>query len=420
MSETGERPLWTTDFRRLWWGEAVSFFGSQLTLFAIPIVALTHLHASAAEVAWLTAASGVGTLLFLGAFGPWTDRGRRTRFMSSLSLLRSAALGVVVVLLLTDHLSMLVLAVAIAVISGLTGLYESAFSALVPTIVDRSRLTSANSWVAGIRSAGDIGAGAAAGALLQLLSPVVLFLADAISYLVSALSVAGVRDHPARAIPRQTFGEYTRSLGNGMRTLRRSPIMWPTTLAIAHFNLFTSAIQAVYLVHALRSGSMSPVEVGIAGTIGGCIGLASTALAPLVWRRYRPALVLTATFCFPAASAIGIAALDRAGGLLNVALLGVSLGSWASCVMINIAGTETLKQLTIPETEIGNVSAASRILTWGIDPVGAALAGVLALLFPTAFILVVGAAGVVASCVWVLASPHLRALRMLTEAVPLA
>ncbi|WP_374007956.1 MFS transporter [Leifsonia sp. LS-T14] len=413
-----QAPLWNRDFTRLWWSEAVSFFGSQLTLFAIPIVALQNLHASASDVAWINTAAGLGTLVFLGLLGPWADRGRRTRFMSLVSLTRAALLMAVALLFLGHHLSLIALVISAGLISGLTGLYDSAFSALIPGIMHRSRLPAANAWVAGIRSAGDIGAGATAGFLLQLFTPLELFLTDAVTYLASAIAVSRIHESVPAAAERLTVSSYVRSLGTGFRQLYRHHVMWPVNLSIAHFNLFTTAIQAIFITHALRSGSMSPAEIGIAGAIGGILGLLSAAIAPPLWSRFRPVVILAVSFALPALSGVGMLALIPGQPILDVALLGISLGFWASCVMINITGTETLKQLLVRERNMGNFTSASRILTWGIDPVGAALAGMLALYLPTGAVLAVASVGVATSALWILAARPVRELVRIADIAP--
>ncbi|GAA4028707.1 hypothetical protein GCM10023063_07890 [Arthrobacter methylotrophus] len=407
--------LWNRDFSTLWWSEALSFFGSQLTLFAIPIVALQILDSSASDVARINTAAGLGTVVFLGLLGPWTDKVRRTRFMSLMSALRALVLGAVAVLFLTGNLSLLALVIAAFLVSGLTGLYDSAFAALLPSIAHRSKLTTANTWVAGIRSAGDIGAGATAGILLQLLSPVALFISDAVTYLVSALAIGRIREERPAPPETFTFRDYFTSLGSGFKLLLSDRVMWPVTLSIAHFNLFTTAIQSVYVTHALRTGYMTPAEIGIAGAVGGIIGLLSMMIAPWVWDRFRPVGTLMATFMLPALAGLGMLLLTPGQIIANVLLLGLSLGFWASCVMVNITGTETLKQLLVPHHAIGRFSSASRVLTWGIDPVGAALAGVLALFLPTGGVLAIATLGVVVSGCWIVASTAVRELPLLSK-----
>jgi hypothetical protein len=83
--------------------------------------------------------------------------------------------------------------------------------------------------------------------------------------------------------------------------------------------------------------------------------------------------------------------------------------------MVNITGTETLKQLLIPHEALGRFSSASRVLTWGIDPIGAALAGVLALFLPTGAVLAAASSGVVISACWIAASGSVRELPLLSE-----
>jgi len=408
--------LWNRDFSRLWWSEAVSFFGSQLTLFALPIVALQNLHASTSDVAWINTAAGIGTLIFLGLLGPWTDRGRRTRFMAILSGVRAVLMTAIAISFLAGQLSLPGLVVAAAVIAGITGLYDSAFAALIPGITHRSKLTSANSWIAGIRSAGDIGAGATAGILLQLFSPFALFIADAVTYVVSAVAVASIREPKPEPPTPLSVRAYVASLGSGFRSLYRSAIMWPVNLAIAHFNLFTATIQAVYIAHALTTESLTAAEIGIAGALGGVLGLLSTLIAPRAWNWAKPALVLSFTFALPSIAALGMLLLSPGRPVLNVALLGLSLGLWASSVMVNITGTETLKQIFIPSESLGSFSAASRIMTWGVDPIGAALAGALAYFLPTGAVLAIAAVGVALSPVWILGSTAVRALPLLAKA----
>lgn len=414
--------LWGRDFAVLWWSEAVSFFGSQLTLFAVPIVALQVLGATASDVAWIGTAAGLGTVVFLGLLGPLADARHRPRFMSLLSGLRAVVVAGVAVLCFAGGLTLPALVVAAFLVSGLTGLYDSAFAALLPGVAHRSRLPAANTWVAGIRSAGDIGAGATAGILLQVLSPVALFVSDAVTYALSAVAVWRVREHRPEARPAASAGGhgargYAASLGSGFALLVRQRVLWPITLSIAHFNLFTTAIQAVYVTHALRTGAMSPAEIGVAGAIGGVIGLLSMLVAPRLWRRSRPVVTLTATFLLPAVAGLGMLLLAPGRGVANTLLLGGSLGFWAACVMVNVAGTETLKQILVPQDSIGRFSSASRVLTWGIDPAGAALAGALALFLPTGAVLAVATIGVAASPLWALASRAVRGLPAL-PAIP--
>ena len=159
---------------------------------------------------------------------------------------------------------------------------------------------------------------------------------------------------------------------------------------------------------------MTPAEIGIAGAAGGVIGLLSMGVAPWVWDRFRPVWALLPTFMLPALAGLGMLLITPGQDMANVLLLGLSLGFWASCVMVNITGTETLKQLLVPQEALGRFSSASRVLTWGIDPIGAAVAGALALFLPTGGVLAVASLGVVTSGCWIVASTAVRGLPLLS------
>lgn len=71
--------------------------------------------------------------------------------------------------------------------------------------------------------------------------------------------------------------------------------------------------------------------------------------------------------------------------------------------------------LLIPHEALGRFSSASRVLTWGIDPIGATPSGVLALFLPTGAVLAVPSSGVVISACWIASSAAVRELPLLSE-----
>ena len=81
------------DFRLLWGGESVSELGSQVSLLAIPLLAVRTLHATAFEMGLLTAASTAAFLIVGLPAGVWVDRVRRRRLMIGADLGRVLALG---------------------------------------------------------------------------------------------------------------------------------------------------------------------------------------------------------------------------------------------------------------------------------------------------------------------------------------
>lgn len=196
----------------------------------------------------------------------------------------------------------------------------------------------------------------------------------------------------------------------GIRFLLSDPIQRPITLAIAHFNLFTSAIQALYVVFALRYANLSAAEIGVAASIAGVVGLCGVFISDWSIKKIRPVILLSVTLALPVLSGAGILILPLLGQFASMLVLSASLGLWACAVLVNVAASETLKQQLVPEAILGRVSAAIRLLTWGVDPIGAGLATLAVLYLPIHGVLLISIIGVGASVSWLLASSQLRKL----------
>ena len=65
------------NFRKLWVGDTISQFGTQVSQLAIPLVAIIFLRASAFEVALLGTVEFLPFLLFTLPAGAWVDRMQR-------------------------------------------------------------------------------------------------------------------------------------------------------------------------------------------------------------------------------------------------------------------------------------------------------------------------------------------------------
>ena len=87
------RGLWRhPDFLKLWIGQTISVFGSQITILALPLVAASLLRASPMEMGMLLAVETVPYLL-VGLFaGVWVDRRPRRPILIATNLGRAALL----------------------------------------------------------------------------------------------------------------------------------------------------------------------------------------------------------------------------------------------------------------------------------------------------------------------------------------
>src|SRR5919205_302711 len=81
-TEVSFPPLWRHhDFRRLWIGDTVSQFGTQLSQLALPVLAVTVLHAGPRDMGLLAAAENLAFLVVGLPAGAWVDRWRKKRVL---------------------------------------------------------------------------------------------------------------------------------------------------------------------------------------------------------------------------------------------------------------------------------------------------------------------------------------------------
>ncbi len=148
------RSLWRhPDFLKLWVGDTISQFGSQITALAVPLAAAIVLQATPAQMGILAALETLPFLLVSLPAGAWVDRLRRRPILISADLVRAVALLAVPVTAVTGHLSMPVL-YGVALVTGTaTVFFDVAYQAYLPSLVDRDQLVDGNSKLELSRSA---------------------------------------------------------------------------------------------------------------------------------------------------------------------------------------------------------------------------------------------------------------------------
>src|ERR1039457_4585818 len=181
------------DFSKLWFGQAVSSVGSQVTLLALPLTAVLYLHATAGQVGLMIAA---GLLAYCGPsllFGVMADRMRRRPLMIAADIGRTAVITVVPVLAWTGSLSMPVL-YAVALVQGaLTVIFEVAYRSYLPSLISAGALLAGNSRLQSTASVAQVAGPGLSGALVDLLGAPFALLVDAGSFVVSVTSLLWIR-----------------------------------------------------------------------------------------------------------------------------------------------------------------------------------------------------------------------------------
>ncbi len=375
-------------------------FGDQISSVAIPLTGVLVLKADAAEMGCLTALVWLPSLLFGVHAGAWIDRhGRRRAAMIAADLGR---FGLLLTLPIADALGVLTLTQLYAVAFGtgiLSVLFNVCDATLFVALVPADRYVDGNTLIYGSRALSFVGGPSVGGVLVQLLSAPFAIVADALSFVGSALLLRQIRVHeapPAR--------EHDGALAAGVRFIARSPIVRPCLCAAATINFFTFAFMAIFLLYAVRTLEVNPGVLGVvlgAGAIGGLVGAAVTKrlsdVIGLGWTCLLGCIVFTAPLMLvplasgPKPAILAILFLAEFASGVGVMVLDISIGSiFASA---------------IPDRLRARVTGAFQAVNYGTRPIGALVAGAAATLIGLRPTLWLAAGGATLGFLWLLPSP---------------
>jgi MFS family permease len=243
--------LWyRANFLRLWLAQTISLFGTKVTELALPTLAILVFHVSASQLSVLVALQWI-TFLVIGPFaGIVADRLPRRIILITMDLLRLIALASIP-LCFAEGLHILAqLYVMTGLVSTCTVFFNVASQSYLPELVTSSDLLEGNARLALGDSAARVGGPGLAGLLIQGIGAASALLADALSYLCSALLLFSIRHSGIRQVdlrPRER-GHVWSDIQEGFVLLTTRPLLLPIALANAITNLGIAMVEAIILL----------------------------------------------------------------------------------------------------------------------------------------------------------------------------
>lgn len=411
MSGSGATPsLWRhRAFMLLWGAQTISLFGSQISLLAIPLTAVLMLKAGAMQMGILTALGTAPTLLFGLWAGAWADRLRKRPLLVAADLARAALLATIPLAALL-HLLHLGQLYAVTFLAGSCAiLFKVAYASLLPAIIPAGSLVTANSRLEASEAiAGTAGPGLG-GALVQAVTAPAAILADAISFVVSAVILSRMpHEEPIHEHADPADG-VTRAIVEGWRFVVGNDLLRSLTFSSATFNLFDGLLFAVYVLYIVRGLGLLPAAVGVVFGLGSVGAFLGTLLAsPLVNRiglgRVLVAAIITAGL---AELAIGLATGPQ---FLRLAILVAAEGSVQLSAIIYSVNSVSLRQAITSAALLGRVNATAEVIAGSTGPIGALVGGILGQTVGLRETVLIAGSGTLLSFLWVTLSP-VRSLR---------
>jgi MFS family permease len=396
------------DFLKLWTGQSVSLFGSQVTRLALPFTAILTLHATPAQMGILGAVQ-LAPFLLLGLFvGVWVDRLHRRPILIAADIGRALLLSAIPLMALTHTLRIEYMYAVGFALGTLELFFDVAYMSFLPSLIEREQLVDGNSMLQMSDSVAQVAGPGLGGALVQLLTAPLAILVDALTFLASAISIVaiGAREEPVQTEAR---GNVWSELREGLKLVIGNPLLRAIGGCTATLNLSANALFTVYMLYCTGTLGLKPAVIGAVFAIGGLSTVAGTLLASRAAGRFGLGPMLIAS-----PFVIGLASLliPLAGGPPLVAVLlliaaQVLFGIGRPIFDINQL---SLRQAITPARLQGRVNASMLFIMWGVIPIGSLLGGLLGTTIGLRPTLTVGAVGMSLAFIWVLLSP-IRGLR---------
>jgi MFS family permease len=393
-------------FRALWLGQTVSALGTQVSLVALPLVAVLVLHVGPLELGILAALETLPYLVLALPAGVFIDRADRRWTMIACDLGRAVVLVATALAIATGVVSIGLLCVVALVVGSLSVFFSVAYSTYVPSIVEADELVAGNQRLELSDSAAQVVGPSVGGMVLQLAGGAATAALDGVSYLVSAIAIAAAR--PAREAEPASRPERIAmfaGIGEGLRRVAGDRVLRDLAGSTGLFNLGSGMLLAVVVLFATTEVGLDAAGFGLVygvGNVGFILGaLAVGALTERVgigrafaWSTYLGAVAM-----------ILIALAGGAAGALLL-LAGRFVGAVAA-PLFNVNAL-SLRQARVSDEIMGRVNATFLFIDWGPLPIGSLLGGLLAGGFGPRAALIAAAACGVAGAVWVRLSPAAR------------
>lgn len=365
----------TAPNRRLAWllsSSAMSNLADGVGKVAFPLLAAT-LTRDPVLIAGLSATQFVPWLLFAVLAGVLLNRIDRRAAMIAANVARAIVIAALVVCIQFDAVSIWLIYAAALLLGSAETIADSAANVLIPSIVRHDQLEGANSKLQACEIVGQNFLGGPVGSATFALFAAFPFLLNSAGFAIAAAVLIGMSGsyRPAPTPVQGKPSTVRADLADGLRWLRRHPLMLRLVFIAGSVSLVSELAQAQLVLYALEDLRLNEATFGAFAFVGGIGGLVGAALAPrLINWTSRKTMLLAGVLT----GSVGFGGMGISGQpVVSAGLFGVFA---ASVVAVNVV-LATARHSLVPSELLGRVLGVWRTVVWGAIPVGAMLGGVL-------------------------------------------
>jgi Na+/melibiose symporter-like transporter len=279
----------------------------------------------------------------------------------------------------------------------------------LPSLVGREHLVEGNSKLETTNSIARIVGPGLAGQMIQHLTAPVAIIVDAISFLLSALSLKMIdSDEVIPAQPRENQNVW-REIREGLALVFGNRLLWALAGCTATFNLFSNMWGAVFILYITDDLGLSPGLIGVIAMAGAPGALFGALLARRIATRLGLGRTIMSAIIVTGLGTLLIPLASGTTPVIAVMLIAAWFISGFGNVVYNV-NQVSLRQAITPNRLLGRLNATMRFLVWGTIPLGALIGGTLGGaigLHPTILVATIGS---LFAGLWVFFSP-VRTLR---------
>ncbi len=382
--------------------------GSQVTLIALPYIALTMLGATVLQVSVLAAVEMVPFLLVTLPAGAWLDRIRRRPVLIAADIGRGVVLLSIPVAYALDALALWQLYLVAFATGTMTAFFDVADQSYLPEILDREDLVDGNAHLQISYSVAQIGGPVLGGNLIAIVAAPFAIAVDALSFFLSGGFLSSIHrreDKPERRLTADGRPTSMRTdIGEGLRYVLGNRYLRPIALCTGTSNLFSAALFGVFPVLIWHELQLPPAFFGTVMGLASVGFLAGAALSNRLPRAIGlgPTIVISAALGSPAMLLLTLTPAALGGAAVTL-FIGWFVAGLAQ-VVYNVAQV-SLRQAITPHEMQSRMNATMRFIVWGTIPIGSLMGGVMASVMPVREALIIAAVATFASIVPVLISP---------------
>lgn len=362
-------------FSVLWSANAFSNLADGLAFVSIPLLAASMTD-DARLVAGLATLYAVVRLVVALPIGVWVDRFDRRTLLVTANILRAVALLGLALSIQLDMSSLVALYVTMAVVGMLESMADNAAVSILPSLVERSALDSANGRVQAVQIVADEFLGPPLGGFLFALAASGPVFAMGGMWAFAGLVALAL---PVRRTSQQLPDAQTQVAQRSVYTEAREGIVWLAKhRTVGSLALIGGLASVGYMLPFSILVLVAHERLGLDGTGYGMLlafsalgGLLGSFLAPILRRRagYRWTIVLSLL--------LGALTLGGLSTTTHPVVAGVLLTHYIlHAVVWNICSL-SLRQRLVPDELLGRVGGAARVLGLVGLAIGSALGGLL-------------------------------------------